>query len=364
MKTICHVTSVHEALDDRIYYKECLSLAEEGYKVFLVAPGESFIKDGIKIIGCGKQPTNRFERISKFCKVVFQMAKKIDADIYHFHDPEMLKYAVKLSRMNKIVIFDSHEDVPAQILDKPWLPKFSRRIVARVYRSLETKYVKQVSGVIAATEYIEKKFKDRAKKTETIKNYPKLDEIKKSKKAFVDREKVVCYAGGISRIRGEEIMVSAIETMEGYSLKLAGNCEDDTIKNSNRKNVEYLGMLTRDEVNDLYASSRVGICVLLPTANYINSLPIKIFEYMAAGLPIIASDFPTWREIIIETNSGILVSPEDIQSIRDAIKYYIDNPIEAQKTGERGCKAAIEKYNWKVEGQKLVRFYKNLIREL
>ena len=120
-------------------------------------------------------------------------------------------------------------------------------------------------------------------------------------------------------------------------------------------------MLSREGVNDLYASSRVGICILLPTANYINSLPIKIFEYMAAGLPIIASDFPIWREIISEANSGILVEPEDISAIQTAIKYYIDNPDEAQETGERGSRIAREKYNWSVEGQKLIEFYKKLL---
>ena len=361
MQKVCHVTSVHDALDDRIYYKECLSLTEEGYQVFLVALGETFTKDGIQIIGCGEQPRSRVERFSKFCKKVFQKALNIDADVYHFHDPEMLKYAAKLAKMHKVVIFDSHEDVPAQILDKPWIPKRSRQFVSKVYKRLETKYVKELSGVITATEYIENKFKDRAKRTETIKNYPKLDEIIKDETAFAERDKAVCYAGGISHIRGEKIMVSAMEEMEGYSLKLAGNCDDETLKNSKPKNVEYLGVLSREGVNDLYASSRVGICVLLPTANYINSLPIKIFEYMAAGLPIIASDFPIWREIITEANSGVLVNPEDIVAIRDAIKYYIDHPVEAQETGERGYRVATGKYNWRVEGKKLVDFYKKLL---
>lgn len=363
MQKVCHVTSVHDALDDRIFYKECLALSEAGYQVSLVAPGENIKKNGVNIIGCGERPKSRYQRATVFCKVVFEKAVEANADLYHFHDPEMLKYAAKLARMGKAVIFDSHEDVPSQILDKPWLPRFSRRFVSNTYKRFENKYVKNLSAVIAATEHIENKFKNRVPKTETIKNYPKLDEIKKSDTEFINRDKVACYAGGISRIRGERIMTSAVKELDGCTLKLAGRCEDEAIKSANPKNVEYLGMLDRQGVNDLYASSRVGVCILMPTANYINSLPIKIFEYMAAGLPIVASDFPGWREIIQEANSGLLVDPDDILGIRDAIKYFLNHPKEGQLAGERGCKLTKEKYNWHVEGQKLVAFYKELLSE-
>jgi len=360
MTKVCHVTSVHEPIDDRIFIKECVTLANNGFQVTLVAPGVSFEKDGVKIVGCGERPENRVRRAISFDKVVFRKALAQNADIYHFHDPEMLKFAVKLVRHGKKVVFDSHEDVPAQIMDKPWIPKIFRPVVSSWYESYETRSVKELTAVVAATEFIEEKFRTRCRKTITICNYPKLDDIEFQKKPFSERSKQACYAGGISVIRGEKIMTDAMKPLGGYKLKLAGTCENDDIRNQSHPNVEYIGMLDRKGVNDLYAESRVGLSILMPTANYINSLPIKMFEYMAAGLPVIASDFPVWRKVIEQSQCGTLVSPDDIQKITETIKMYIDDPESAQEEGKMGRAAVIEKYNWEVEGTRLLDFYRSL----
>lgn len=360
MTKVCHVTSVHEPLDDRIFIKECVTLASNGFQVTLVAPGESFEKDGVKIVGCGERPENRIKRAISFDKIVFGKALAQDADIYHFHDPEMLKYAVKLVRHGKKVVFDSHEDVPAQIMDKPWIPKVFRPAVSSLYERYETRSVKELTAVVVATEFIEEKFRTRCRKTITICNYPKLDDIEFQKKPFSERSEQACYAGGISVIRGEKIMTDAMRPLYGYTLKLAGGCENDEIRSSSHPNVEYVGMLDRKGVNVLYGESRVGLSVLMPTANYVNSLPIKMFEYMAAGLPVIASDFPVWRKVIEQSQCGTLVSPDDIQNITETIKMYIDNPEMAQEEGKRGRASVIEKYNWEVEGSRLLDFYESL----
>ena len=129
---VCHMTSVHESTDDRIFLKECVSLAKAGYDTYQVAYGESFEKDGVKTIGLGKRASGRIKRILVSSRKVYQEALKIDADIYHVHDPELLPYAVKLKKRGKKVIFDSHEDIPRQILAKEWLPDVFRNIVSKL----------------------------------------------------------------------------------------------------------------------------------------------------------------------------------------------------------------------------------------
>ncbi len=217
---ICHFTSVHDAHDDRIYLKECISLQDAGYKVFIVAKGKSKAENGIQIIGCGK-PKNRAERVLLFSRKIYKEAKKLDCDIYHFHDPELLHYALKLKRCGKKVIFDSHEDVPAQILDKGWIPFIFRKVLSACYRIYETYVVKRIDAVIAATPHIGEQFKDRANKIVVINNYPKLDDIVFHDTPFEQREAIICYAGGIDEIRGEKVMVEAMKDLDG-TLVLAG----------------------------------------------------------------------------------------------------------------------------------------------
>ena len=217
MKKVCHLTSAHGIEDDRIFLKECISLAKNGYKVYLVERGDSYTKDGVHIIGLGNIPDARFKRMVFGGKKVFEKAKELNADIYHLHDPELLPYALRLKKRGKKVIFDSHEDVPAQIIDKTWIPKFFRNSIARLYKAYETHIVKNIDAVVTATPHIAEQFQGRTKRIVIINNYPKLDDIKFQETPFNDREKIVCYAGGIDELRGESIMV---EAMRGIDEKL------------------------------------------------------------------------------------------------------------------------------------------------
>lgn len=351
---VCHFTSAHDAQDDRIYLKECISLEKAGYDVCLAAKGESREDSGIKTAGCG-MAGNRFERIFSFSRKVYKKALGIDADIYHFHDPELLPYALKLKRKGKIVIFDSHEDIPSQILDKEWIPAFLRRIISRLYKMYESYVVKRLDAVVAATPHIAKQFKGRAERVEVVNNYPKLDDITFHDRPFAEREKIVCYAGGISEQRGEKVMLEAVKGLDA-TLILAGDHEE-----LRTGQAVYTGKLNREQVNELYGRSVAGMVTLLPMANYIYSQPIKMFEYMAAGLPFVASDFSLWKSIVEENGCGICVDCGKTDEVREAVKRLLEDPCRAQEMGRNGRKAVEIKYNWDVEEKKLVSLYQDLL---
>lgn len=353
---VCHFTSVHTPLDVRIYLKECSSLNEAGYEVYLVAQGENKIKNGIKIIGCG-MPKSRMERMLFFSHRVYEKAKKLDCDIYHFHDPELLPYALKLKRKGKKVIFDSHEDVPSQILNKPWIPPNFRRIISGIYRKYETHIIKQLDAVVAATPHIAKQFKNRARNVVIVNNYPKLEDVVFHDNPFEQRKAIICYAGGISEVRGEQVMVEAMKNIDGI-LMLAGDHDKET-----RENVNYLGHIGREEINELYGKAVVGLVLLLPTASYIYSLPIKMFEYMAAGIPFVASDFPLWKKIVNKYNCGICVPVRNQEKIQEAITYLLSHRKEAEEMGRNGRKAVEEMFNWGHEKVLLVKLYEKLSEE-
>ncbi len=219
---VCHMTSAHTQEDIRIFHKECVSLAKAGHETYQVSCGETYDKFGVHLIGIGEATKSRKKRMTESSRKVYETAKAIDADVYHFHDPELLPYGLKLKKSGKKVIFDSHEDIPAQIMDKDWIPKPVRKIVSTGYRTYETYVVKHLDAVIAATPHIAELFKSRCKKVVVVNNYPKLDDIEFHTTPFSERDPIIAYAGGIDESRGEKIMIEAMKKVDGQ-LIIAGD---------------------------------------------------------------------------------------------------------------------------------------------
>ena len=125
--------------------------------------------------------------------------------------------------------------------------------------------------------------------------------------------------------------------------------------------VKLLGWQTREGIADMLVKCRVGLCVLHPTPNHVNAYPVKLFEYMAAGLPVIASSFPLWKKLVEGNHCGLTVDPLDPEAISGAIQYLLEHPEAAQQMGESGRRAVEEVFSWSKEGEKLVRFYNSLL---
>lgn len=122
--------------------------------------------------------------------------------------------------------------------------------------------------------------------------------------------------------------------------------------------VSFVGKISRAEVNKLYGKSRAGIVIYQPAANHMEAQPIKMFEFMAAGLPVVASNFPLWKEIIEGNQCGISVDPRSPEAVRAACMELLNNAEKAQELGKKGKQAVEEKYNWLNEEKKLIKLYK------
>ena len=353
MKKICHLTSAHEPEDDRIFLKECVSLAENGYDTYLIAKGNTYDKSGVHITGISDIPESRMKRMLRGGKMVYRKALEVNADIYHLHDPELLPYALKLKNKGKTVFFDSHEDVPGQIMDKTWIMKPLRSFVSKLYRSYETHIVRKIDAVITATPHIAEKFAGRAKKTEVINNYPRLDDVIFHDTPFTERGAVICYAGAVDVLRGEDVMREAMHSVKG-ELLIAGDHEAIRYP---EENTEYLGRLDRKGINDLYGKSVAGLCVLKPTQNYYYSQPIKMYEYMAAGIPFICSDFPLWAKVAKDSGAGICVDPSDPAMLSQCINDLLNDREKAQQMGRNGYCYVTGNCTWAIEEKKLVSLY-------
>ncbi len=372
MIKICHITTVHSPFDVRIFHKECKTLAKAGYEVYLIAQHDKEeIIDKVHIIPLPKV-RNRLERMLFLTIEAFKGALKLKADIYHFHDPELIPIGVLLKIFSKKkVIYDVHEDVPKQIMSKYWIPKKLRGVISFLVNLVEKVFSIAFDVIITATDDILKNFSFH-RNAISIKNYPILLnflDIRREEKG--DKVFNLIYVGGLAKIRGISEIVRALEYVDSdknFRLILCGSFSSIEYEKEVRSlkgfgKTEYLGFVKHEKIPVILKSVDAGIVCLHPIINYISSLPIKLFEYMAAGLPVIASNFPLWKEIVEGNNCGICVDPLNPKEIADAIKYLIERPEERKRMGENGRRAVLERYNWEKESEKLLRLYKELLKE-
>jgi len=367
-KKICHITTVHSPFDIRVFHKECRTLAKTGYDVMLVARHErNETIEGIKIIAL-PPAKNKITRMAGLAFTAFRIALRQDAALYHIHDPELVPYGIVLKWLGKKVVYDAHEDWPRNILTKDNIPTYFRHYISWLFERMENFAVKRFDAVIAATPFIRERFSRMGCAAENVNNYPLRGELRLP--AFHTthtKKRAVCYLGLISEIRGIHQMLLATD-QAGVALLLAGPfyshglCERLKMKPEWRK-VEYLGQIDREEVARVLSESMAGLVLFHPVPNHINAQPNKFFEYMSAGIPVIASNFPLWKEIVEGNQCGICVDPMKPQEIAEAILKLVDYPDEAARMGENGRRAVEEKYNWEKEKQKLIDSYERLLRE-
>lgn len=362
---ICHLTSAHPDGDVRIFHKECVSLYEAGFDVTLIVPNtQTRIEKGVKIISFPPPHKSRLQRMTKTVNKVLQLALEVDADVYQFHDPELLRIAKKLKAKGKKVIYDVHEDLPRQILSKPYLNKGIRKILSKQIERYENKVASCLDAIVTATPHIRDRFLEINSNTIDINNFPILQELLIESNYSEKSGNEICYVGGLTRVRGIVDIIKALNETDAQLL-LAGQFLEDGLEKEvsalpGWNSVKYLGFLKRDEIRNTYQKSKLGLVTLHPIINYIDALPVKMFEYMAAGLPVIASKFPLWESIITENQAGICVDPKNPVAIAEAINYILYHPDEAKNMGENGRKMVIEKYNWDIEKKKLINLYQNL----
>lgn len=368
-KRVVHITTVHHPTDPRIFHKQCKSLAKAGFDVYYIAKDDPAIKEQELIHHIPiKKYRNRFSRMLFGPFDAYRKAKKLKAQIYVFHDPELMFIGSLLKKKQNTVIYDIHEDYVTSILQKDYLPKFLRHIFASVYTLFEKLFIRKMELSLA-----EKYYFNRYKRGKLVLNYPMINEnfLTKDRRSKPVERKLL-YTGNVTIDRGALIHAEIPKINDDVSVYFIGKCSEALAEQmyerakgqESRLHFEGIGRFVEKEVIDRYYIEYnwlAGIALFPPTDHYKQKELTKFFEYMNAGLPIICSNFPVWKQFVEKYECGIAVDPYNPEEINEAITFLLENPEKAYEMGENGKRAVVEQLNWHEEEKKLIAWYKEIL---
>lgn len=370
MTKIFVVTTVHGRYDVRIFLKQCRSLVSRGHDVILVVQDGkgNEERDGVKFLDLGLPPANRMRRIIFSPWRAYRFLRSVSADVIHFHDPELLPVAFLLKTRKRHVIYDSHEDFPRQVLSKHWIHPVLRKLISILFESFEDFVARRLDAIVCATPYIAKRFKLGNPNSIDVNNFPILEEfLLPEHQQRHPTHRTVCYIGAMTRERGISELIESLEILRDVTLIMCGPFESPAYANElmampGWQFVDYRGIVGRDEVARIMGRSVVGVVTYLPGPNHNDSQPNKMFEYMSAGLPLIASHFPLWRQIVEESQCGLCVDPSSPVEIADAMASLLSNEALCREMGNAGRVTVTNKYNWSNEAEKLSGLYRQIVQ--
>ncbi len=364
---VVHMTSAHPRSDTRIFLKQCRSLVLAGFDTALVVAdglGDE-IREGVRIFDVGRS-RGRLWRMLLASHRVAVAAEALGGDIYQGHDPELLPALVRMSARGYRTVFDSHEDYSESIGNRPYIPSWARRSAGRLFGAYESKALRRLSAVIAATPHIAAKFRAKGVQSTVVNNYPLHGELV-APVSSGGREDIACFVGVMSDLRGIQVLVRAMSHVRSNArLMLVGSFDPPDFeavcrRESGWSRVEFVGKLDRSALATVLARARCGVVTYLPDGNHVHSQPNKLFEYLSAGLPVVASNFPGWFEIVEGSRCGICVDPTDPLAVAAAIDRLVGDTDGAEMMGRRGLKLVESRLSWESEEGALLRLYESIL---
>lgn len=370
---IALIASVHAVIDVRVFYKEACSLVRGGHTVTLftrtIPNAEAVMRQaGVRYMPL-YSPNQRWRRPIQWLQLI-QLLLQGRFDVWHFHNPELLPLLVFIRRAfvpHVRLIYDVHEDVPKDIMSKPYIPIWLRQPTALVADVVERWCMKYCDLVVAATDAIQRRCNLSAARTAAVHNYPLISDSPITLIAPTDDGIVrVIYLGGLAEVRGIRDIVQAMALLRNHPIELillgsfTPTAFEAEIRQEAGPNVHIISQVPFTKSRGYLMQSDIGIVCFWPEPNHIEAMPNKLFEYMEAGLPIIASDFPLWREIVARVGCGLLVNPQDPPAIAAAILQLAHDKELRQTMGAAGRRAVYEHYSWQAEERTLLAIYDQL----
>lgn len=361
------VNAGHKPFDTRIFQKEAISLIAAGFNVSIIIPyHENTVRDGVAIEAVPLPDKGWKQLVVCPWNIFLRALKHPRQAVYHLHDSELLVIGLLLKLFGRRVVYDAHEDTPRQIKYQHWIPAWIKGVYAAFYFFLEKLAGLCFDFIIAAEPVIAKYYP--SKKTVLIRNFSRVDSFKNYPDAvpYAKRKKSIIYVGLLSRPRGLFEMLEAYETARVQDQELrfdiGGKFSPQSLEGEVLKqyHINFLGWIPYEKLPGLLYESMIGIIIPQPNPRYTTNYPVKLFEYMAAGLPVIASKFGEAAAFVKECNGGLLVDPANTKEVSNAILWLLNHAEEAEAMGNRGQEMIFKKYNWETESAKLISLYQSM----
>jgi len=374
---ICFLSTMHAAKDKRIFYKEGVSLAKHGFSVTHICPGKDnkkWSKNGVMIYEY-RNSKRKWGRIVNIIKLAL-MSMSLNGHVYHCNEIDSWLVGVILKYIKRTkVVFDVHEHY-LSLLKEKMVNKFYGNLVVSLFRLYINILSERSDGIVLAKKSLIDHFIHCKNKVYVARNFALLAQINDiAKKKCEPRKKELCciHVGLISKKRGWPNMVKAFERLKKHKVKLevVGEFTDGTKEEFTnyieskglREKISYVKWVEFSSLLRKLAVSDIGIIGFQPgVMNHIYAMPHKLFDYMAAGLPVIIPCFSIEiTEIVKSSDCGILANTEKSFEIANSIEYLIDHPRERKRMGINGQKAVLTKYNWEIEFKQILIMYDKLL---
>jgi glycosyltransferase involved in cell wall biosynthesis len=356
----------HPPFDTRIFVKEARTLVDAGYQVSLIVPhtGDES-RDGVSILAVAPSKGGFHKLLVSPWNILRKSLQQPSQSVYHIHDSDILVVGVVLRLLGRKVIYDAHEDTPLQISYQHWIPKLLKKPYAWFYFILEKLCGRMFNAVIVAEPVIAKYFPPS--KTSLIRNFPIITSFKNYRpEPYTQRPRRLVYVGTLSKVRGLMEMLEGAalaNSIMDFTFTLGGKFVPPSLQQTvlSKYRIDYRSWLSYHDMVDLLFTSQIGIIIPNPIDRYKTNYPVKLFEFMAAALPVIASREGESAAFVEEAQCGILVDPLNVKEISDAIVWLFEHPTEAEAMGKRGQELIFSKYNWETESKALLGVYAGLV---
>ncbi|MGA4506776.1 glycosyltransferase [Propionibacteriaceae bacterium G1746] len=335
---VLHLSTVHHSHDNRVRNKHALGLARSGVDVGLAIRATVDDPDGPFPVYALPQPRGRLDRLTGSQRKAWKLLCRLRPKVVHIHDPELVPMTwlwAKLYRAH--AVYDAHEDLVKQIDTKPYLNRYAKPFMKLASRLLIGWADRGMDAVVAATPEVAQGFGNP--RTVVVRNYPWLSDFTDHPTPVPGR---MVYVGDLSEERKLSLMIEATrrvrEQVPTAHLVLAGRglgkAKQVLATEPDGEVVRYLGLLPPTDIPGIVASAQLGLILLAPLPNYVNSLPTKLFEYMAGAVPFLGSDFEAWRTMF--PAGGVFVDSEDVDATVAAMAQLLADPDRCARIGREG----------------------------